>query len=66
MQYFDIIVSTKSVYFKFRFGGGGGAAGLQPPLPLGAPMGTRSISSMSRMTKLTLTAFTTVSLYYHR
>lgn len=33
---FDIILCTKSVFFKFRFGGG--AAGLQPPPPFGATL----------------------------
>jgi hypothetical protein len=31
-QNFDIIISTKSVFFKFRFWGFEGAAARQPPL----------------------------------
>jgi hypothetical protein len=35
---FDILISTKSVFFKFQFGGFGGAAAWQPPPPSGVPL----------------------------
>jgi len=36
-------MSTKSLFFKIRFGGGGGGLGLQPDRPLGCPLGSSRV-----------------------
>jgi hypothetical protein len=53
---FDIILSTKSVSFKFRFWGFGRAAARQPPPPLGAPLCGRMISELEMIWKETVVA----------